>query len=302
MPSETSRGLDLNNLVKTFNGLTAVDEVSIHIDPGSIYGLLGPNGAGKTTILRMIMGILEPDKGKLRYQGHSITHEKRRRFGYLPEERGLYQRTGVRETLIYLAQLQGFSHRAATSSVDMALTRFELETEGSKRIQMLSKGNQQKLQFIAAIIHGPSLLILDEPFAGLDPVNQLLLKEILGELQQAGTTILLSTHQMDQVERLCQNITLLNHGRVIMKGSLVDIKRSASKQVVEIVFADLIPDGIDQWLNIIEIHDTTVIGELRQGDLTTWNQMIAAGQVREFKIREPRLEDIFIEAVRGSTS
>jgi ABC-2 type transport system ATP-binding protein len=247
MPGSDLHGLELHRLVKTFNGLTAVDEVSLTIEPGDVYGLLGPNGAGKTTILRLIMGILEHDRGELHYQGQPITSKQRRRFGYLPEERGLYQRTRVGETLIYLAQLQGLSHETAASSVDQALERFELKTEGSKRIQMLSKGNQQKVQFIAAIAHGPSVLILDEPFAGLDPLNQVLLKEMLVELQQGGTTILLSTHHMDQAERLCHNITLLNHGRVILEGPLAEIKRSASKQ-------------------------------------------------------EPRLEDIFIEAVRGSTA
>jgi ABC-2 type transport system ATP-binding protein len=301
MPGSDLQGLELHKLIKTFNDLVAVDEVSLTIEPGGVHGLLGPNGAGKTTILQLIMGILEQDRGELRFQGQPITSRQRRRFGYLPEERGLYQRTRVRETLIYLAQLQGLSHQAAASSIDGALERFELKTEGSKRIQMLSKGNQQKLQFIAAIAHEPSVLILDEPFAGLDPLNQVLFKELLVELQQLGATILLSTHQMDQAERLCQNITLLNHGRIILEGPLAEIKRSASKRVVEIIFVDSIPDGIDQWLNIIEIRDITVIGELKQDDLTAWNEIIAAGKIREFKIREPSLEDIFIEAVRGST-
>lgn len=301
MPSENSRGLDLNNLVKTFNGLTAVDGVSIHLAPGSIHGLLGPNGAGKTTILRMIMGILEPDRGELRYQGQGITPSQRRQFGYLPEERGLYQRTRVRETLIYLTRLRDLNAQAAVSRVDEQLERFELTSEGSKRIQQLSKGNQQKLQFIAAIAHNPVLLILDEPFAGLDPINQVLLKLNLDELREAGTTILLSTHQMDHAERLCQTITLLNRGRIVLDGSMADIKGQHPARVVEVTFEGQLPAEIDRWLRIIETHETTVIGELKRDNEKTRSALLAAGQVREFKIRAPSLEEIFVETIRGGT-
>ena len=301
MPSEPSQGLDLRKVVKTFNGLTAVDGVSIHPAPGSIHGLLGPNGAGKTTILRMIMGILEPDGGELRYGNQAITAAQRRRFGYLPEERGLYQRTRVRETLIYLTQLRGISHPTAASRVDHQLERFDLKSAGSQRIQQLSRGNQQKLQFIAAIAHEPALLILDEPFAGLDPINQVLLKLYLTELREAGTTILLSTHQMDHAERLCQTITLLDHGRAVLDGSLADIKGQHPARIVEVTFEERVPAGLDRWLRSIEIHESTVIGELRHDDQKTRSAILAAGQVREFKIREPSLEEIFIETIQGDT-
>jgi ABC-2 type transport system ATP-binding protein len=185
--------------------------------------------------------------------------------------------------------------------VDEQLERFELTTEGSKRIQQLSKGNQQKLQFIAAIAHGPALLILDEPFAGLDPINQVLLKVNLAELREAGTTILLSTHQMEHAERLCQNITLLDHGRIVLEGSLVEIKRQHPARIVEVTFEERLPTELDRWLRIIETHESTIVGEMKNDDQETRSAILAAGQVREFIIREPSLEEIFIETIRGGT-
>ena len=206
--------LAVHEVVKRFDGITAVDGVSFDVAAGTVFGLLGPNGAGKTTIIRILLGILGADSGTCTYQGAPIDGQARRRFGYLPEERGLYQKTRLKETLVYLARLRGLSPADANSQVDSHLERFDLQEYGQKPIQALSKGNQQKVQFIAAVAHRPSLVVLDEPFAGLDPVNQLALKELLRELLAEGTTILLSTHRMEQVEQLCQAICLINRGRV----------------------------------------------------------------------------------------
>ena len=306
MPPSDSQGLDIRRLVKTFNGLVAVDEVSFKVEPGTIFGLLGPNGAGKTTIIRIIMGILGADEGDVSYQGHPITCLSRRdpsgesrRFGYLPEERGLYQKTRLRETLIYLARLKGLAHAEAANRVDTSLERFELQDYSQKNIQALSKGNQQKAQFIAAIVHQPSVVILDEPFVGLDPMNQLILKEIISELQTGGATILLSTHQMDQVERLCDAICLINRGRVVLEGSLAEVKASRGEQCVEVTFDGIIPEGLDHWLAVLEIKDRKVVGNLKRGLAPTLKGLIDLGQVLEFKVREPTLEEIFIKVVKG---
>ncbi|MBA7709361.1 MAG: ATP-binding cassette domain-containing protein [Calditrichaeota bacterium] len=305
MPPSDSQGLDIRRLVKTFDGLVAVDEVSFEVEPGTIFGLLGPNGAGKTTIIRIIMGILGADEGDVRYQGHPITclsHREpsgeSRRFGYLPEERGLYQKTRLRETLIYLARLKGLAPAEAAGRVDAYLERFELQDYARKNIQALSKGNQQKAQFIAAIVHQPSVVILDEPFVGLDPVNQLILKEIISEFQTGGATILLSTHQMDQVERLCDAICLINRGRVVLEGSLAEVKASRGEQCVEVAFDGIIPEGLHHWLSVLEIKDRKVVGNLKRGLAPTLKGLIDLGQVLEFKVREPTLEEIFITVVK----
>lgn len=304
MPSGNSQGLDICRLVKTFDGLTAVDGVSFQVEPGTIFGLLGPNGAGKTTIIRIIIGILGAEEGEVHYQGHPITRLESRRFGYLPEERGLYQKTRLRETLVYLARLKGLARAEAAARVGAYLERFELQAYAHKNIQALSKGNQQKAQFIAAIVHQPGILILDEPFVGLDPVNQIVLKEIITELRAGGTTILFSTHQMEQVERLCQSICLINRGQVVLSGSLSEVKAGYSQRCVEVTFEGSIPDEVDQWLAVLETRDGstgqgTVVGNLKRGLAPTLKGLVDLGRVLEFKVREPTLEEIFIEAVKG---
>lgn len=299
MPTE-GQGLHIHRLVKTFDGLTAVDGVSFQIEPGTIFGLLGPNGAGKTTIIRIIMGILGADEGEVYYQGHPITRLESRRFGYLPEERGLYQKTRLRETLIYLARLKGLAQPDAASRVDLYIERFELQAYAHKNIQALSKGNQQKAQFIAAVVHRPSVVILDEPFVGLDPVNQIVLKEIITELRAAGTTILFSTHQMEQVERICQFICLINLGRVVLSGTLAEVKAGHGEQCVEVTFDGNIPATVDRWLTVLETPgEDTVIGNLKRELAPTLKGLVDSGRVLEFKVREPTLEEIFIEAVKG---
>lgn len=299
MPPSDSQGLDISRLVKNFNGLVAVDDVSFKVAPGASFGLLGPNGAGKTTIIRIVMGILGADNGEVQYQGQPITRLESRRFGYLPEERGLYQKTHLRETLVYLARLKGLTFSEAAGRVDAYLERFELQDYAQKNIQTLSKGNQQKAQFIAAIVHEPEVVILDEPFVGLDPVNQIVLKEIITELQAGGATILLSSHQMEQVERLCQAICLIDRGRVVLEGSLVDVKGAHSEQRVEVTFDRSIPEGVDRWLAAPETRDSTVAGELKRGLAPTLKGLMDLGRVLEFKVRESTLEEIFIKAVKG---
>lgn len=311
MPAFTP-GLDIRQLVKHFDGpsgqgVLAVDRVSFQVAPGTVFGLVGPNGAGKTTIIRIIMGILGADEGEVRFGGRPITRLSRRvpsgesrRFGYLPEERGLYQKSGLRETLVYLTQLKGLSGADAGRRVDAYLERFDLQAYAHKNIQTLSKGNQQKAQFIAAVAHQPDVVILDEPFAGLDPVNQLVLKEIIGELQGRGTTLIFSTHQMEQVERLCDRFCLINRGRVVLGGTLAEVKRERGESCVQVTFEGGLPVGLDRWLTILETRDDTVMGRLKQGLAPTLKGLVDLGQVVEFKVRQPTLEEIFIETVKGS--
>ena len=296
-------GLDIRQLVKQFDGpsgqdVRAVDQVSFQVDPGTVFGLLGPNGAGKTTIIRIIMGILGADGGTVHYGGRPITRLSR--FGYLPEERGLYQKSGLRETLVYLTQLKGLSGADAGHRVDACLERFDLQAQASKNIQTLSKGNQQKAQFIAAIAHEPEVVILDEPFAGLDPVNQLVLKEVIGELQAQGTTILFSTHQMEQVERLCDRLCLIHRGRVVLEGTLAEVRSERGGSCVQVTFEGGLPTGLDRWLTILETKDDRVVGSLKDGLAPTLKGLMDLGQVVEFKVRQPTLEEIFIETVKGS--
>ncbi len=305
MPAEhatddSRAGLDVVELVKEFDGITALDGFSLQVKPGTVFGLLGPNGAGKTTAIRIIMGILEADSGQVLYQGQPISRLKSRRFGYLPEERGLYPKTRLRETLIYLAQLKGLEHKEAATWVDQYIDRFDLADYAHRNVQALSKGNQQKAQFIAAIVHQPSVVILDEPFTGLDPVNQIILKEIIGELCHQGTTVLLSTHQMDQVERICDAICLIDAGRTILAGPLDEIKAGHAKPTLEVTFEGDLPDGLDRWVKVIETHNGTAIGHARRELPATLEGLVALGPVIQFKMRETTLEDIFIEVVRES--
>ncbi len=297
---DSSGGLEVVDLVKEFDGITALDGLSLRVPPGTVFGLLGPNGAGKTTAIRIIMGILGADRGQVLYQGRPISRLESRRFGYLPEERGLYPKTRLRETLIYLAQLKGLEHKEAATGGDPYIDRFDLAEYAHRNVRALSKGNQQKAQFIAAIVHQPSVVILDEPFTGLDPVNQIMLKEIIGELCQQGTTVLLSTHQMDQVERICDAICLIDAGRTIIDGPLDEIKANHTEPTLEVTFEGDLPEGLDRWVKVIESHNGTAIGHARQALPATLEGLVALGPVIQFKMREATLEDIFIEVVRES--
>lgn len=297
-----SPGLEVSQLTKRFHTFKAVDGVSFHVRAGSIFGLIGPNGAGKTTAIRIIMGILGADGGEVRYQGRIVSRSDSRRFGYLPEERGLYQKTKLGETLAYLAELKGVDRATAHTRVAAYLARFDLADYSKKPIQTLSKGNQQKVQFIAAVLHQPVLAILDEPFTGLDPVNQIVLREIIGELQAQGTTILLSTHQMEQVERMCDRICLINNGQVIVEGDLAEIKARFGTTALEVTFSETAPLGLDKWLEVLETNDATVVGVPRHDQAQTLKGLMALGEVVAFNRREPSLEQIFIAAVRGTTS
>ena len=294
--------LNLSNLVKQFDGVRAVDDVSFTVEKGDVYGFLGPNGAGKTTTLRMIMGIIQPDTGLIELDGDNINNLGRENLGYLPEDRGLYQKQKLEETIIYFGTLRGLEKPEAKKRTQMWLERFGLKGQGNRKIEELSKGNQQKIQFILSLIHDPSYLILDEPFTGLDPLNQLLLKEIIQEKRDEGKTILFSTHQMEQVERLCTNICLINNGLIILEGTLADIRQSHSSDAVDVRFTgDLDHQKAKSFFSDVDIKGTSLSGVLSKESTEFLSWINESVHVESFQIHVPNLEQIFIEEVKKAS-
>ena len=228
--------ISLKKITKSYDGVTAVDGVTLQVKEGAILGLLGPNGAGKTSTIRMVMNILVPDEGSIRVFGRPVSDETRQSIGYLPEERGLYPRMKVLDVIVFLGALRGLSESEAEKRGREWLDRFALSDWAEKKVQDLSKGMQQKVQFIAAVVHKPQLLILDEPFSGLDPVNAATVKDTMLELRDQGSTVVLSTHRMEQVERMCDSICLINKGQNVLDGDLRAIKQSYGKNTVHIEF------------------------------------------------------------------
>ena len=295
--------LVLDKVSKHFGRITALAGVSFSVEPGRIFGLLGANGAGKTTAMRIVLDILRADSGSVTWQGRANTELPRRTWGYLPEERGLYLRMRVIDELRFFASLYGVSETDATARIDEWLERFRIPEHRERKVEELSKGNQQKIQFIAAILHDPEVLIMDEPFTGLDPVNVQLLKEAFLAMRDRGKTLIFSTHQMEQVEELCESIAIIDRGRVVVSGSVRDVKRRMGRQVVRLATAD---DGDQGW---VEGLDGVQVG--RRGEdyleLTvptgTDPQLVlrAAMQrgevVTHFEIADPSLEEVFIAHV-----
>ena len=294
--------LSLEKLVKQYDGVRAVDNVSFSINKGDIYGFLGPNGAGKTTTIRMIMGIIRPDSGIIKLNGQNINSFERRNLGYLPEDRGLYQKQKLSETIHYFGLLRGLAKEDSKRKTSLWLDRFNLKDQRNRKIEELSKGNQQKIQFILAFLHDPELLILDEPFTGLDPLNQLLLKEIIQEKSEEGKTIVFSTHQMEQVERLCSNICLINRGQIIIEGKLEDIRKANQTNAVEVLFSGNLKDkDIKSHLNNYDIKENSVSGFLNEkpSDFLDWiNKKV---EVKSFQLQVPSLDKIFIDQVRKTS-
>ena len=290
--------LILHNLKKSYEGVKAVNDVSFNVAKGDIYGFLGPNGAGKTTTIRMIMGIIHPDSGRIELNGNDINSLKRQNLGYLPEDRGLYQKQKLEETCRYFGLLRGLDDRQARSNSKMWLERFGLGDKGDRKIEELSKGNQQKIQFILSLLHDPELIIMDEPFTGLDPLNQLLLKEIIQEKQDEGKTIIFSTHQMEQVERLCNNICLINQGQIVVEGALEDIRKKHTSDAVEVRFSGNIDSKkVADYFNELELTENRISGVLKKRPEEFLGWVNTTVTVESFKLKVPTLEQIFIEEV-----
>lgn len=296
--------LNLERVTKRFGDFTAVDELSLSVRAGRVFGLLGPNGAGKTTTIRMITGITRPDEGTVELFGQNITPDLQNRIGYLPEERGLYKRMKIGDQLKFFAELKNISGREADARIDRWLEKVKLSEWKRKKASELSKGMQQKIQFIAAVMHDPDLLILDEPFSGLDPVNVELLKDIVLELKAAGKTIIFSTHQMEVAEKICDDICLINRSRKVLEGSIREVKRGFGRNAVALRFEG--GDGVLDDRSLIasvEQHSDEAEALLAPGAdaQELLRRLLASGaSVSKFELVEPSLNDIFIEKVGGA--
>lgn len=295
--------VSLHNLCKSFGEVKAVADVSFDVYPGEIFGLLGPNGAGKTTTIRLMLDIFRPDRGEVQIFGGPLTEAVKNRIGYMPEERGLYRDLKLEPTLIFLAMLKGLSEGEARKRLEGWLKRLDLWEHRQKKIQDLSRGMQQKAQIIATLVHDPELIVVDEPFSGLDPVNTRLVKDIMQEQRQTGKTIIMSTHQMYQVEALCNRIVLINQGRSVLYGKVEQIKRDFAANAVVV-------EGVGNFENLPGVEE-------KRQENGVWHLLLAPGvapqqilqalvaqegvEVHRFELAQPSLEDIFLTTVQTGT-
>lgn len=294
--------LQVEKVTKQYGDKIAVNEINFQVQQGEIFGLLGANGAGKTTTMRMVLGLIYPDGGEILWKGQGYRDELRRLMGYLPEERGLYPKVKVSDQITYLAELRGMKRKDADQNLKQWLDRFNVAEYYNKRVEELSKGNQQKIQFIASVIHRPEILILDEAFSGLDPVNVELLKSTVQDLRKEGTSILFSSHRMDHVEELCENIVILHRSNTVMKGSLKEIKRSFPKERV-ILETEGEVTGLENIGGVRDVRRTAAGYELTISDVSAANDILAMASrqstLTRFQVMEPTLNEIFIKSVGG---
>ncbi|MEO5500176.1 MAG: ABC transporter ATP-binding protein [Ginsengibacter sp.] len=296
--------LQLENIKKYYATQKAVDDISLSIPEGSIYGLLGPNGAGKTTLIRMITGILYPDSGQIIFKGKKFNPETdTAQIGYMPEERGLYKKMKIGEQALYLAMLKGLSKQEAVKRIKEWFVKFEMESWWNKKVDDLSKGMSQKLQFVITVLHNPSLLILDEPFSGLDPVNANLIKDEIFNLSRAGTTIIFSTHRMEQVEEICDQIVLVNKGQKILDGSVSQVKEDFKEHLFKIGFDAACPSFETNSFNIVSSKNNSSLVKIKDGYQPTdvLKEYLQNGApILSFNEVLPSLNDIFIRQVEGT--
>jgi len=292
--------IELEKVRKTYGHFVAVDALSFNIEKGSVFGLLGPNGAGKTSTIRMMIGITAPDAGQIRMFGQPFERKSLNRVGYLPEERGLYRKMKVLDQLVFMAELHGMSASAARQKAIEWCQRLDISFKLDSKVEELSKGLQQKIQFIAALLHDPDFVIMDEPFYGLDPVNSALLKDVLLEQKKQGKTILFSTHRMDQVEKLCDSICLINQGKPVLQGALKSVKASYGKRNVQIEYEgdgaflehNPLVSKFNNYGNYVEVQLAP------NADSQELLRAVAArSRVNKFELMEPSLEEIFIDVV-----
>jgi ABC-2 type transport system ATP-binding protein len=302
--------IELKNVTKRYSNHLALDDVSIEIPKQAVFGLLGPNGAGKTSLIRMITRITAPDSGSILFNGNPLTKGDMYKMGYLPEERGLYKKMQVGEQAMYLARLKGLSRAEATKRLKYWFEKFDIQPWWNKKVEELSKGMAQKVQFITTILHEPSFIILDEPFSGFDPINAELIKNELLELQQKGATIVLSTHRMESVEELCSHIALINNAKAILKGSVREIKSRFSTRTFELIFTGSFNLNVPEFAGRIVLKSMTedidgrshAIVKLAEG--MTTNDLLLASitrcNIHGLKEIVPGMNDIFIQQVGAS--
>lgn len=295
--------LELNGVLKTYGTYTAVNRVSFEVPKGSIFGLLGPNGAGKTSLIRIITTITRADSGSVRLDGVPLNNRHPDFIGYMPEERGLYKKMKVGEHLLYLGQLKGLDKATAQKELDYWFEKFEIRDWWNKKVEELSKGMQQKIQFIATVLHRPKLLILDEPFSGLDPINTNLIKDEIEELRQQGVSILFSTHRMEQVEEICENIVLINKGSVILNGSVKDIKNEFKENIYRIDFEGELPPDFSAQAAVTDRKPGSVTVKMAEGrspNVLLKFFLDKGIEIHAFNEILPSLNEIFIGRVGAS--
>jgi len=295
--------LIVENINKWFGQFQAITDLTMEVKEGALFGFLGANGAGKTTTMRMILDLFRPDSGQITWNGREVREVPRRNWGYLPEERGLYPKMRVDEQLLFLARLNGMSKQDAEKELTEWLERFQISSNRKKKIEELSKGNQQKVQFLATILHDPSILVMDEPYSGLDPVNANVLKEAFLEMHRRGKTIIFSTHQLEQAEELCQEIVIINKGQSVVQGSVREVKRKPGRHVARLRLEN---DAEASWLEQLAGVQVTKRREdyieMQLPANLNPNVIVEAalqhgGIISRFEIAEPSLTDIFIELV-----
>lgn len=293
-------GLELKDVCKSFGTKEAVKHLSLTIDKPGVYGLLGTNGAGKTTTIRMILGIIKRTSGTITWNGKEVTRENVN-FGYMPEERGVYPKTKIFDQLMYFARLKGMKVKEATEAIDYWLKRLDMEEYRNMLAEKLSKGNQQKIQFIIAVMNNPELIVLDEPFSGLDPVNTEMLSKVVEELVNKNKYIIMSSHQMSSIEEFCSNLTILNRGNTVLQGNLEEIKESYPSEKIEIISKDNIEELIkNQGLEILENRENHYLVRIKeQTEGQNLFKKLAENNINlsKFEFKKPTLNEIFIEKV-----
>jgi ABC-2 type transport system ATP-binding protein len=292
--------LEIENVVKQFESVTALNNVNFSIEKGRIFGLLGPNGAGKTTLIRIITQIFKPDKGQILFNGNKIDISNIKDIGYLPEERGLYPNMKVGEQLVYLASLKGIPQKVIKQNMMELFMKFGIENWLDKKPSELSKGMQQKIQFILTILHKPKLIILDEPFTGLDPINTNLIKKEIREMSEKGITIIFSTHRMEQVEEICEDIVLINKGQVLLAGKVEEVKHKFKNNHFLVKYKGEIPKNILESFEVILHKNNKIIvkdDSPKNNDLLS--KLLPYIEITTFKEVLPTLNEIFINQVKG---
>ena len=292
--------IEVSNISKRFGEVKAVDNLSFEVHPGEIFGLLGPNGAGKTTSIRMILDIFEPDSGQIEILGGPMNEEKKNQIGYLPEERGLYQEIPLERCLTFLATLKGMDEHDASKKLKDYLERFDLFQYRNANVKELSKGMQQKAQLITTLVHDPEIVIIDEPFTALDPVNTEMVKDMLEQKRDEGKAIIMSTHQMNQVEELCDRILLIDHGHRVLYGTLQEIQQGFASRDIMVTPLSNLPDRIEGVREILKINGRfrLVLDETSQPNRILRNLINSGVELMEFEIAVPPLNEIFIKVVK----
>jgi ABC-2 type transport system ATP-binding protein len=295
--------LQVSKLNKSYENHRALTDIDLFVPKGVIFGLLGPNGAGKTTLIRIVNQIIEQDSGTVELDGQKLSPEDIRKIGYLPEERGLYKKMKVWDQLIYFSRLKGLSENEAKTQIKSWLEKLEIASWRDKKIEDLSKGMAQKIQFIATVVHRPSLLILDEPFSGFDPVNAEIIKNEILELKEKGTTVILSTHRMESVELLCDHVAMINKSRKILDGTIREVKRSFRPEVFQIALGQLKRDLPSEWIpKFSEDQWEFTLPLAGKTPNQLLSEMMDFGEVMTFREEIPSIEEIFIHQVQAATT